>query len=468
MRLVLLIAGLLLQDPTETRPSEPETAYRLLESRLREARRVFVVYRRTCDASDRSSVSGHMTLTWNTRENFNYRERNHDWYTHSGRGGWGGSVEGTGGPRIYNRPESLAAGGLLEVLRHRSGHREFHGNEHLGIPTHDLSAFALAEDKGLRVLSFNLGCEARSARELKRHEAKIRLWLDPKTGWPVRRTFEEVGEGATPRVHTEVYYRFDVDAPPLKDAAVQVLFPAPNEVKALAAKDPHYPRILEDLQAPENWKAVIQEIEAVLCPYPKSTNLRVRFTESDESPGSEVTRDRSGITVTFNVKLIDAFRARWQEVALANSERSKQGKPLEFERVPSMYNHVARGLVHVLERGRQLPGWFHQGVPSWLWADMYYVKTFLDRAAAVEEIDAKPASAEDDYGRGHLFLLWLERKAGAGVFPALARSVYEEGLDVQTAISRLLGAEWAEIKREELAGSRQYAAIFKSTPAPAR
>jgi len=443
MRLAIL--ALLCAVPQES--SDAEKIYRDLETRLAAAARIDVVYRRVCpDDSVYGNAAGGLLMESSEHAVTLFERRL------GGAIGWFGSrqgpARGRGNPRTFECcRKALLAAGMHEVINVRSGHRQ--DFEKAGIwPTLTASDFKLTGDKGERILEFNVKCAVQTATTLVTHKGAARVWINPTTGWPSRRTLTEEDDG---RVHTEIYYRFQVDAPPAADLppdfARRVKGPSPAEVKKLLAKDARYKRILDWILLPEHWNESAREVEAALGPIPRDAVVHVVLDDAEGGDCAKVTRDprdRRVAVVTFNLK------------AIASHENRRSGRPPPApDSLPNTNQYVPHALVHILQRGRDVPAWFREGLPSWLAGDPYFVATFLDKAKSIEEIDVKPAVEEGEYGRGHLFMTWLERKAGHEVFPKLVKAVCEDGVGVPAAVSKLLGLEWDVVKKEELEWTRQ-------------
>ena len=237
----------------------------------------------------------------------------------------------------------------------------------------------------------------------------------------------------------------------------RIAFPAAEEVKTWSDKGPEYKNVLDIVLKRESWRSAVKLVEERLAPFGGDWTIQVSLAEWEGDHPSEADRKDKAATVRFNMKRLSAYEKKMIDYRRQEEELRKQRKKIVWKVPPLKYDRlIVHELVHVLQGPYASPPWFHEGLASWAGADPNYVMAYLYNNEEVKDVES-PLDGDNLYGRGHLFMMWLEKKSGPGVFAKLAKATIVEGADAKAALEKLLETSWEKITAEELAWTLQYA-----------
>lgn len=241
----------------------------------------------------------------------------------------------------------------------------------------------------------------------------------------------------------------------------RITFPAADEVKSWSDKGPEYRNVLDVVLKRESWTSAVKQVEERLAPFGDDWTIKVTLAEWEGTHPSEADRKDKAADIRFNMKRLSAYEKKMIDYRRQEEELRKKRKRIVWKVPPLKYDRlIVHELVHVLQGPYSSPPWFHEGLASWAGADPNYVMAYLYNAEEVKDVES-PLEGDDLYGRGHLFMMWLENKSGAGVFAKLAKATLGEGAAAKEALEKVLGSPWDRISAEELAWSIQYAKKHK-------
>lgn len=234
-------------------------------------------------------------------------------------------------------------------------------------------------------------------------------------------------------------------------------FPPAEEVKTWADKGPEYKNVLEVVLKRDSWKSSAKFVEEKLGPFGDDWTIQVTLAEWDGDHPSEADRKAKQAVVRFNMRRLSAYEKKMIDFRRQEAELKKQRKRFAWKVPPLKYDRlIVHELVHVLQGPYSSPPWFHEGLASWAGADPNYVMGFLYAHDEVKDVES-PLDGDNLYGRGQLFMMWLEKKSGAEIFKKLMKATAVDGADSKAALEKLLGTTWDKISAEELAWTTQYA-----------
>ena len=237
----------------------------------------------------------------------------------------------------------------------------------------------------------------------------------------------------------------------------RIAFPTAEQVKSWADKGPEYANVLGIVMKRETWTAAVKFIEEHVGPFADDWKIAVTLEEWEGSHASHGERTEKAATVKFNMKRLSAYEKKMIDLRRQEAELMKKGKRFAWKIPPLKYDRlIVHELVHIVQGTGGAPDWFREGMASWAGADPNYVMAFLYNNDAVKEVDS-PLEGDDLYGRGHLFMMWLESKAGREVFKKAAKAIFLDGGEVKGSLEKLLGMAWDKLSAEELAWTTQYA-----------
>jgi hypothetical protein len=239
--------------------------------------------------------------------------------------------------------------------------------------------------------------------------------------------------------------------------AGRIQFPSADDVKSWTDKGPEYATVLKAVLAKETWGAAVKFLEENLAPFSDDWTIAVSLGEWEGDHPAHGERDGKAAVIKFNMKKLGAYERKMIDFRKQDEDLRKNGKRIEWKVPPLKYDRlIPHELVHVLQGGFASPDWFHEGLASWAGDDMNYVKAFLYKAESVQDVEAKLGTDDDVYGRGQIFMKWLEQKLGRAAFKTLAKSTFIDGGAVKPALEKLLKIDWDRIKADELAWAKTY------------
>jgi len=205
------------------------------------------------------------------------------------------------------------------------------------------------------------------------------------------------------------------------------------------------------------WAAAIKEVEEKLGgPFQDGTALEVTF----DYDGDEFVKMAGATTIRFNLKKIEAYQKKLDDLERQRLDLAKQGKRMVFRLPPARIERfIPHELTHVLQKqkGVEAPEWFDEGLAQWVGDDPNVLIGFALAERKVDSIEAPLAEAGDVYARGHLFFKWLEAKGAlrktfaAALFGAVP---WKKALEEATGLAwdKILAAEkeWSAREVEKL------------------
>ena len=237
----------------------------------------------------------------------------------------------------------------------------------------------------------------------------------------------------------------------------RIVFPKAEEVKDWADKGPEYKNVLDIVLKREAWTAAVKTIEENVAPFADDWKIQATLAEWEGSHESHGERADKAGTVKFNMKRLAAYEKKMIDYRRQEAELKKKGKRFAWKVPPLKYDRlIVHELVHVVQGTYGGPDWFREGLASWAAADPNCLMGFLYNNNEVKQVES-PLEGDDLYGRSHLFMMWLEKKAGREVFKKLTKATILDAGEVKTALEKLLGTTWEKISAEELVWTTQYA-----------
>ena len=237
----------------------------------------------------------------------------------------------------------------------------------------------------------------------------------------------------------------------------RITFPTAEVVKTWTDKGPEYKNVLDVVLKRESWKSAVKQVEERLGPFGGDWTIQVTLAEWEGNHPSEADRKDKAAGVRFNMKKLSSYEKKMIDFRRQEEELKKQRKRFAWKVPPLKYERlIVHELVHVLQGTYASPPWFHEGLASWAGADPNYVMGYLYANDEVKDVES-PLDGDNLYGRSQLFMMWLEKKSGAGVFAKLVKATIVDGTEAKAAIEKLLETTWDKITAEELAWTTQYA-----------
>ncbi len=254
--------------------------------------------------------------------------------------------------------------------------------------------------------------------------------------------------------------------PARADFLSRVTFPTAEEVAIAARKDPVRTRVLKLVLDKEHWRASLKRVEDALGPVDGGVRVEVLLADVDGANHAMVefdAVDEDLARLTFFVGTMAKNERDLEEFTRENERLKKRREPLlkwinPCLRLDTILPHE---LVHVWERGACPEDWFFEGLGAWVAGQDEMIVGCLNQEKALREIGEKTDNPESLYGRGFLFLQWLEAKGGAGTVRKAATRVFHGDEALPSVLEDLLKQPWAELRKLELAAAKAEAARRK-------
>ncbi|MBI2930326.1 MAG: hypothetical protein HYY16_01630 [Planctomycetes bacterium] len=240
----------------------------------------------------------------------------------------------------------------------------------------------------------------------------------------------------------------------------RMTFPDAAAIKVWTDQGPEYKTVLDVVLKRGHWVAAVKALEERLGPFGDAWAIEVKLSEWG---GTHVARgDRIGEKgeIAFNMRRLGEYERKLRDFRKQAEELRKQGKRMTWKVPPIKYERILHHeLTHVLQGEYASPGWFHEGLASWMGGDLNYVKAFTVAKKPVQSIEVDlSADPDDEYGRGMLFFLWLEDRVRVAGIKKLYGATVVEGGDWKQALEEATRLEWAKIVEVERAWSAKRAA----------
>jgi len=225
-----------------------------------------------------------------------------------------------------------------------------------------------------------------------------------------------------------------------KKLAARMTF-APVEGKSDEEK-----RVLALFTDRARWAAGFKEVEQKLGgSFAEDTTVGVTF----DYDGDEFAKMAGKTTVRFNLRKLEAYRKKLDDLDRQRQELAKQGKRMVFRLPPAKIERfIPHELTHVLQKqkGVEAPEWFDEGLAQWVGDDPNVLVGFALAEKRVESIEAPLADANDVYPRGHLFFKWLDQQ---GALRKACASALFGGVPWKKALEEAAGLPWEKIVSAE-------------------
>jgi hypothetical protein len=199
-------------------------------------------------------------------------------------------------------------------------------------------------------------------------------------------------------------------------------------------------KVLELLSKRDHWIGAFRTIERTFGAFPDNLVLKVDFSLQGAEAGWGAGRDSEG-KIRFNLKVLGNIQRKRDENEEKSKEAQAQDGKVVYKVPPARIERVIyHELTHVLQREYKAPGWFNEGMATFLADDPNNIYGFAVANKAVEEIDAALTDPHDIYARGHLFWKWLETRSAVRKVAELALVEHKEWKD---ALEEGTGFPWA-------------------------
>jgi hypothetical protein len=236
----------------------------------------------------------------------------------------------------------------------------------------------------------------------------------------------------------------------------RIAFPPADVVKRWTDKGPEYKNVLDVVLKRDTWRSAVKFVEETVAPVADDWKLEVTLDEWDGNNPARGERTGKAAPVKFNLKRLSGYEKKMIDLRREEQELKKKGKRFAWKVPPLKYDRlIVHELVHVVQGEYKTADWFLEGMASWAGADPNYVMAYLYENEGVKDVES-PLAEVSLYGRGQLFMMWLEKKSGREIFKKLATATYLEGAEPKPALEKLLGTTWDKISAEETAWTTEY------------
>lgn len=243
-----------------------------------------------------------------------------------------------------------------------------------------------------------------------------------------------------------------------RDVVKRMTFPDEAAVKKWTDQGPEHQRLVDVLLKRENWVSAVKTVEEKLGPIGDAWTIEVALREWNGTTVAMGDRVGDRAQVRFNMRKLGDYERKMDGFRKQDEELRKKGKRLAWKVPPIRYERILHHeLTHILQGETKSPGWFHEGLASWIGNDMSYVIAFGYLKKPVQAVDVDlSADADDEYGRGMMFFKWLESKNGQAGIKKLFRLTVVDGGDWKKALEEVTGLKWAGILEAEREWSERY------------
>jgi hypothetical protein len=194
------------------------------------------------------------------------------------------------------------------------------------------------------------------------------------------------------------------------------------------------------------WAAAFKEVEEKLGgAFKDDTAVLVTF----DYDGDEFAKMAGATTIRFNLRKLEAYQKKLDDLERQRRELAKQGKRMTFRLPPAKIERfLPHELTHVLQKqkGAEAPEWFEEGLAQWVGDDSNVLIGFALAERKVESIETPVSEANDVYARGHLFFKWLESK---GAIRKTCSAALFGGVPWKKALEDATGLAWDRLLAAE-------------------
>jgi len=205
-------------------------------------------------------------------------------------------------------------------------------------------------------------------------------------------------------------------------------------------------RVLALLTERSRWAAAFKEVEEKLGgAFKDDTAVEVTF----DYEGDEFAKMAGAVKIRFNLRKLEAYQKKLDDLDRQRRELAKQGKRMTFRLPPAKFDRfIPHELTHVLQKqkGVEAPEWFEEGLAQWVGDDPNVLIGFVLAERKVESIEAPAAEANDVYPRGHLFFKWLDSK---GAIKKTCAAALFGGVPWKKALEEATGLAWDNLLTTE-------------------
>ncbi len=243
-----------------------------------------------------------------------------------------------------------------------------------------------------------------------------------------------------------------------RDVVKRMTFPDEAAVKKWTDQGTEYVTLLNVLLKRELWVDAVKYVEEKLGPIGDTWAIEVALQEWNGTTVALGDRIGERCQVRFNMRKLGDYERKMEGFRKQDEELRKKGKRLSWKVPPIRYDRIVHHeLTHILQGEVKTPGWFHEGLASWVGNDMNYVIAFGYAKKPVQSIEVDlSADPDDEYGRGMMFYKWLESKNGQAGVKKLFKATYADGVDWKKALEEATGLKWAGIIEAEREWSERY------------
>jgi hypothetical protein len=215
-------------------------------------------------------------------------------------------------------------------------------------------------------------------------------------------------------------------------------------------------KVLEVLSKREHWIGAFRTIERTFGAFPDNLVVKVDFSLKGPEAGWGAGRGSEG-KIRFNLNVLGNIQRKINEIEEKSKEAQARGGKVVYKVPPAKIERVIyHELTHVLQREYMAPGWFTEGMATFVADDPNNLYGFAVANKPIEEIDAALTDPHDSYARGHLFWKWIETRSAVKKVAELAlvehkvwKDALEEGTGFPWAVLVITERKWsaAEIQK---------------------
>lgn len=190
------------------------------------------------------------------------------------------------------------------------------------------------------------------------------------------------------------------------------------------------------------WAASFKEVEEKLGGvFKDDTAVEVTF----DYDGDEFAKMAGVTRIQFNLRRLEAYQKKLDDLDRQRRELAKQGKRITFRLPPAKFERfIPHELTHVLQKqnGAEAPEWFEEGLAQWVGDDPNVLIGFALSERKVESIEGPVSEGNDVYARGHLFFKWIESK---GAIRKTCSAALFGGVPWKKALEDATGLAWDKL-----------------------
>jgi hypothetical protein len=205
-------------------------------------------------------------------------------------------------------------------------------------------------------------------------------------------------------------------------------------------------RVTALLSDPARWAAGFRTVEDKLGgKFADGTTVEVVW----DYDGAEFAKMAGRTTIRFNLKKLELYQAKLEELERRREELAKDGKRMVYRLPPAkLERFIPHELTHVLQkqRGVEAPEWFEEGLAQWVGDDPNVLIGYALAGKQVGLVGELLPDPDDVYARGHLFFKWLDSRGG---LRKAVQASFFGGVSWKKAIEDATGLGWEALRAEE-------------------